>query len=174
MPAIQLFRLFRHLRLPGWWVRRDFPPPLLRRIEAAIAASETRHQGELRLVLEAHPPLHSLLHGQTPRDRAIALFAQLRVWDTEHNNGVLIYLQLIDRKVEIVADRGINARVGQVFWTEVCRGIEAAFRERRFEAGLQTALAQMTEVLSQHFPAHDEQTKNGKKMNELSDAPLLL
>jgi uncharacterized membrane protein len=167
----QLFRLFRHLLLPGWWVRRAFTPPLLRAIEAAIGASEVRHQGELRLVLEANLPLPGLLHGQTARARAIELFSQLRVWDTAHNNGVLIYLQLIDRQVEIVADRGIDAEVGPAFWSGVCQKMEAAFRQRRFEAGTLAALDEITAILAQRFPAPGE---SPPKTNELSDAPLLL
>jgi len=161
-------QVFRHLIRPDWWVQRDFPPPLLRAIEAAILASEARHGGELRFVLEASRPLHGLLRGQSPHARAIELFSQLRVWDTESNNGVLIYLQLVDRKVEIIADRGINAQVGQEFWLGVCRRMEIAFRNRRFEAGSLEALAEITEALSQHFPCAE------KHPNELPNAPLIL
>jgi uncharacterized membrane protein len=166
--VMQVTRLFRHLIVPGWWVLRDFPKPLLRDIEQAIAASEARHGGELRFVVEANMPVHGLLRGQSPRARAIELFSQLRVWDTERNSGVLIYLQLLDRRVEIVADRGIDARVGQPFWSEVCRRMEEAFRARRFEAGTLAALAEISAALSQHFPGSSSDT------NELPDAPLLL
>ena len=174
MQAAQLFRLFRHLLLPAWWVRRDFTPQLLRTLEAAIGVSETRHRGELRLVLETHLPLQGLWRNQSSRARAIELFSQLRVWDTEYNSGVLVYVQLVDRKVEIVADRGINAKVGPEVWLEICRRIETTFRDRRFEAGIQAALADITEILSQHFPALDAPADKGQKVNELTDAPLLL
>jgi uncharacterized membrane protein len=143
----------------------------MRTIEAAIAASEAQHRGELRLVLEANLPLPGLLHGQTPRARAIELFSQLRVWDTEHNSGVLIFLQLVGRKVEIVADRGINAPLRPEFWSGVCQRMEVAFGQRRFEAGTLAALAEIAELLARHGPTSGE---SPPKTNELSDAPLLL
>jgi uncharacterized membrane protein len=165
---MQLSRLFRHLILPPWLVLRAFPRPLLAAIEQAIATSERDHRGELRFVVEATIPLGGLLHKQSARARAIELFSQLRVWDTEANSGVLIYLQLIDRRVEIVADRGIDLRVGQEFWSAVCRRMEQAFREGRFEAGSLAALGEITAVLVEHFPAV------GDNPNELSDTPLIL
>lgn len=165
---MRLRRLLRHLLLPHWWVLRAFPVASLRRIEQAIAASESTHQGELRVVVEANLPLPALLHGHSARTRALDLFAQLRVWDTERNSGVLIYLQLIDRRVEIVADRGISARVAQEFWEDVCRRMEAAFRTGDFEGGTLFALSTITQTLSEHFPA-----ETGGD-DELPNAPLLL
>jgi uncharacterized membrane protein len=163
-----LRRLFRHLLLPHWWVLREFPPRLLSTIEQAVKSSESGHSGELRVVVEANLPLAALWHAQSVRARAVELFAQTRVWDTEHNSGVLIYLQLIDRRVEIVADRGINAKVGQPFWDRVCRDMEAAFRTGDFEGGTLLALRTITEALAGHFAASAENS------NELPDAPLLL
>ena len=160
-------RLLRHLVVPDWWALRVFPKPLLQRIEAAVTASEHQHLGELRLVVEAGLPLHGLLHDQSPRARAVELFSQLRMWDTEHNSGVLIYLQLLDRRVEIVADRGIHARVGESFWNATCRGMEVAFREGRFEAGALDALNDITTALTMHFPAH------GDNPDELPNSPLI-
>jgi uncharacterized membrane protein len=165
---MQLLRLLRHLVLPQWWVLRAFPKSSLRAIEAAIGASEAAHLGELRFVVEAGLPVHGLLHGQSARARAVELFSQLRVWDTEHNSGVLIYLQLVDRRVEIVADRGIDARLGKEFWRGVCRRMEQAFREGRFETGALEALTEITEALIEHFPA------SGGDHNELPDKPLIL
>ena len=165
---MRLLRLFRHLLLPRWWVLRVFPQATLRAVGQAIKNSETRHRGELRFVVEAGLPLSGLLHGQAPRARAIELFAQLRVWDTEENSGVLIYLQLIDRRVEIVADRGIDAIVGEEFWSAVCRRMEAAFRAGHFEAGALAALSGITLALAEHFPA------TGDNPDELPDSPLLL
>lgn len=165
---MQAIRMFRHLLLPAWWVRRDFPRSLLRAVEDSVRASELRHSGELRLVVEANLPLHGIMSGQSARARAIELFSQMRVWDTRRNSGVLIYLQLLDRRVEIVADRGIDAKVGQEFWAAVCRRMETAFRERRFEEGLRVALAEVTEVLALHFPSGDVNP------NELPDTPLML
>ncbi len=122
----------------------------------------------MRFVVEANLPVHGLWRGQSTRARAVELFSQLRVWDTEHNSGVLIYLQLIDRRVEIVADRGIDARVGQAFWDAVCRRMEAAFHVGQFEAGALAALSEITRALKEHFPASDSNP------NELPDRPLLL
>ena len=165
---MQLKRLFRHLILPHWWVLRAFPPQILRRVEEAVAASESVHGGELRVVVEANLPLPDLLQGRSTRARAIELFSQLRVWDTEHNSGVLVYLQLIDRRVEIVADRGIDARLGQAFWDGVCRRMEAAFRAGDFEDGMLLALSTITRALHEQFAAV------GGNPDELPNAPLVL
>lgn len=178
MGSVQSFlRVLRHLALPPWWVRRHFPAAVLRDIEQAVAASEARHRGELRLVVEGGLPLDSLWCGQSPRERAIALFAQLRIWDTAENSGVLIYLQLIDRRVEIVADRGIEARVGPEFWSAVCRRMETAFRAGQYRAGALRALEEITEALATHFPAAGGDANNPDNRNnpnELPDRPVLL
>jgi uncharacterized membrane protein len=163
-----LSRVLRHLVLPHWLVLRAFPKSASGVIERAISASETSHQGELRFVVEASLPLPGLLCDQSPRARALELFSQLRVWDTEHNSGVLIYVQLIDHRVEIIADRGIDARVGHAFWRTVCHHMEQAFREGRFEIGALEALSEITEALAEHFPSA------GGGANELPDAPLIL
>ena len=160
-------RLLRHLVLPDWWVLRAFPEPVLRTIERAVSVSERTHLGELRIVVEASPPLHGVLRRQSPRARAIELFSQLGVWDTEHNSGVLIYVQLIDRCVEIVADRGINSKVGEAFWDAVCRRLESAFREGQFERGTLQALNEITAALAEHFPA------TGDNPDELPDPPVV-
>lgn len=164
---MRLGRLFKHLILPDWWVLRAFPKSLLRTVEHAVAASERRHCGELRVVVEANLPLHALLRDQSPRQRAIESFAQLGVWDTEHNCGVLIYLQLIDRRVEIVADRGIDRRLGDAFWNAVCRRLETAFRDGRYETGILRALVEISAALAEHFPA------TGDNPDELPNAPLI-
>ena len=161
-------RLMRYLLVPEWLARRRIPPAALARIEAAIAASEQEHEGELRFVLEGCLPLEYALKANGCRQRALALFADLRVWDTVHNSGVLIYLELLDRRVEIVADRGIHARVGDEFWQQLCQRMEAAFGRGEFEAGTLAAIAEITAVLRQHFPAA------GGNPNELPDAPLVL
>lgn len=165
---MKLPRLLRHLLQPRWWGMRAFPPALQQKIAAAVTASETRHRGELRFVTESGLPTASLLRGQTPRARAIDLFSLLRVWDTAENSGVLIYLQLVDRRVEIIADRGINACVGHEFWEAVCRRMEAEFAWGDFETGALDALACITDALVKHFPAGAENP------NELPDPPLFL
>jgi uncharacterized membrane protein len=161
-------RLLRHLLTPDWALRRAFPPAAMRSVEAAIAASESLHQGELRFAVEAGLDLPLLWRDVTPRQRAIDLFAQLRVWDTAHNSGVLLYVQWVDHAVEIVADRGIDAVVEPAAWSGICRRLEQAYRRGDFEAGTLDAIAEIGRLLSRHFPAA---TVNP---NELPDRPLIL
>jgi uncharacterized membrane protein len=161
-------RIAAHLLAPEWLARRAFPRRTLDRIAAAVRDSEKLHTGELRFAVEAGLPLPALLRDHAPRARAEEVFAQLRVWNTEHNSGVLVYVQLVDRKIEIVADRGISARVAQHEWDAICRAMEGAFRARRFEAGALEAVDSITRLLARHFPAR------GEKPNELPDRPALL
>lgn len=165
---MSLTRILKHLASPSWIVRRAFPPTVLRQIERTIARSERDHEGELRFVIEAGLDLRALLRGQSARARAIDIFSELRVWDTEHNSGILIYVQLIDRKVEVLADRGINARVPQEQWKELCGRMEQAFRRREFERGALDAIEQVTTLLRHHFPA------TAANVNELPDRPVVL
>jgi uncharacterized membrane protein len=165
---MRLGRLFRHLALPDWWLLRAFPKSSLKAIEQATAASEHVHQGEVRFVVEANLPLHGLLHHQSARARAIELFSRLRLWDTEHNSGVLVYIQLLDRRVEIVADRGIASRVDAAFWGGVCRRLEAAFGQGQYEAGALAALSEITVILAEHFPA------SADNPDELANTPVVL
>jgi uncharacterized membrane protein len=161
-------RLVKHLFAPHWIVARAFPRRALAAIGQAIRASEKKHDGELRFAVEAGLHPLPLLRGLTARRRAHDLFAGLRVWDTAHNSGVLIYVQLVDRRIEIVADRGISAQVQQHEWEAICRRMEAAFRERRYEAGALAAIGEITTLLARHFPPH------GGKTNELPDRPVVL
>lgn len=161
-------RILKHLLAPHWIVRKAFPRESLKRIESAIRASEASHDGELRFAVEAGLDLVPLLKGASPRHRALEVFAQLRVWDTEHNSGVLIYVQLVDQRIEIVADRGINAQVRQEQWNAICRGIEASFRAGRFEVGVLEGIREITALLARHFPPV------GDNPNELPDGPVIL
>lgn len=163
-----LKRIMRHLSSGRAAVRRAFPPRALDAIERAIRATETRHDGQIRFAVEAALDLAPLLAGQTARERAVGVFSELRVWDTEHNNGVLIYLLLADRDVEIVADRGIHARLGTETWETICREMEAAFRNGQFEAGVLAGIRAVGEHLARHFPAR------GGKPNEMPDRPVVL
>ena len=140
----------------------------MRQIERAIADAEARHSAQIRFAVEHALDLHALLRGESARERAIEVFAALRVWDTEHNNGVLIYLLLADRDVEIVADRGIHKRVSSGAWEEVCREMEAAFRQGRFEAGVLGGIARVSQYLETHFP------RQAPGPNELPDRPAVL
>jgi uncharacterized membrane protein len=161
-------RILHHLFAPQWIVTRAFPRAALDRVEAAIRESEATHDGELRFAVEAGLHLWPLLRGQTPRQRAAEVFSMLRVWDTEHNSGVLIYVQLVDRRIEIVADRGINSKVKQGQWDAICRRMEYAFRARRFEPGVLDGIREITILLARHFPPRDE------NRDELPDKPVLL
>ncbi|HET8609951.1 MAG TPA: TPM domain-containing protein [Burkholderiales bacterium] len=161
-------RVVRHLFTPHWVVRRAFPKSSLRTIEQAVRESEKSHAGELRIAIEG--PLHvwSVAAGETPRERAVELFSQLRVWDTEHNSGVLVYLQLVDHCIEIIADRGIHAHVGEQAWSRICRRIETSFKARRYETGVLDGIREITELLNRHFPAE------GRNEDELPDKPVIL
>ena len=162
-------RLFRHLLLPPWVMRRVFSAAVMQRIEDAVTQSERRHRGELRVAVEAalHPA--ALLREQSPRARAREVFSQLGVWDTAENSGVLLYINWADRDIEIVADRGIASQVAQAQWEAICRVIEQAFREGRFEDGVIKGIADITVLLARHFPASDNSNPD-----ELANRPQVL
>jgi uncharacterized membrane protein len=159
-------RALKHLLLPPWLVRGAFPASALARIEAAIKESERRHRGEVRFAVEG--PLRLSHMRQSTRSRAREVFAQLDVWDTEENTGVLLYVQLVDHAIEIVADRGIAARVAQDEWNALCRAMEQAFRQKRYLEGALAAIDAVTRVLERHFPAR------GANPNELPDKPSVI
>ncbi len=161
-------RIVNHLLVTPAKVKRILPPSALNTIEQAIAASEAVHVGEIRFAVEGALDGLPLFKGQTARERAIELFSQLRVWDTEYNNGLLIYLLLADRAVEIVADRGINAKVSAQEWEAVCQQMDAAFGQSNYEGGVVGGLQAVTQHLAKHFPA------DGHNRNELPDKPMLL
>ncbi len=161
-------RMFKHVLTPDWVAMRPFPQPVLDRIEAAIGASEHRHCGELRFALEASLAPIDVLRGRPARARAFDLFSELHVWDTDANSGVLIYLQMVDHRIEILADRGISRLVAQSEWDAVCRRMEAEFRARRFEAGTLAAINEITELLARHFPPEADNP------DELPNRPVVL
>ena len=165
---MNLKRIMRHLSSGRAAVRHAFPPRALDAIEQTIRETEAKHSGQIRFAVEAALDLKPLLAGQTAHERALEVFSRLRVWDTEHNNGVLIYLLLADRNIEIVADRGIHTRLGQETWETICREMEAAFREGQFEAGVLAGIHAVGEHLSRHFSP-----RNGKP-NEMPDSPVIL
>lgn len=166
--TMSMERIARHLMATKWRINRAFPSDTLIAIDRAIKASEATHRGEIRFVVEGALDIAPLLRGQTARERAIDVFSQLRIWDTERNNGVLIYLLLADRDVEIVADRGIDARVGPQEWERICRKMEAAFRQADFEGGGIGGIQEVTRHLAEHFPAI------GDDRNELPDNPVVM
>ena len=161
-------RIARHLLVTDGQVRRTFDRSVLNRIEAAIKASEAEHAGEIRFVVEGGLDGTPLFKGQSAQERAIELFSQLRVWDTQQNTGVLIYLLLADRAVEIVADRGVHDKVDSQAWSKVCRQMEGAFKQSNFEGGVVSGVQAVARHLKQHFPS------GSHNRNELPDKPVLL
>ena len=162
-----LKRILRHRWHDEADARRALPPALLDRLTQRVAASERRHTGEIRICVEAGLPLSYLWRGASARERAVMLFGKLGVWDTEHNNGVLIYLLLADHAIEIVADRGLNRVVSPAQWAAMVARMREPFRQGKFEDGLTQALEEVSAVLVQYFPA----TADGQRANELPDAP---
>lgn len=162
-------RFLKHMMAGRWQVVRRFPASAMLNIEKAISDSECLHLGEVRFVVEAGLEWQELLQGVTPRARAIEVFSQLHVWDTEHNTGVLIYLMLADRDVEIVADRGIHSRVGEAAWKGICHQMETQFRQGEFERGVIEGVAAISMILQQHFPI-----QAATNQNEMPDAPVVL
>jgi uncharacterized membrane protein len=165
----RVLRLFRHLLASPRRLRRSFTPDVLNDVQRAITTTEREHGGEIRFVAEhaLHPGV--VLAGLAPRVRALEIFGQLRVWDTEANNGILIYVLFADRAVEILADRGIAHRVPQDEWNALCREVEAEFAAGSFRGGSLRAIEGAAALLRRHFPA-----AHAKGANELPDQPVLL
>lgn len=161
-------RVLKHVLLPRWWVKRAWNAAVGADVALAVRASERRHRGELRVVIEGPLPLASLRTGHNARSRALEMFSRCRVWDTAENTGILIYIQLVDRRVEILADRGIAACVPQAEWDGMCRQIEAAFRAGNGHDGVIAAVMRAGDLLAEHFPARVDNP------NELADAPVVL
>ncbi len=163
-----LKRFFRHVWMSPLQVRRAFPQATLDAIEHTITASEVGHRGQLRFVVEAELTTGQLWHDLTARQRATDVFSSLRVWDTEENNGVLIYVLLADRKVEVVADRGIHKHVGDERWRAICKELELHYRKGDFATGSVTAIQKIGAELAFYFPSR------GVHTNEQSDKPIVM
>jgi uncharacterized membrane protein len=161
-------RIGKHLLQHRWRERRIFPPQALAEIERAIKAGEQTHSGQVRFAVEGALDGKPLFKNQPARERALDIFSQLRIWDTAHNNGVLIYLLLADRQVEIVADRGIDAKVGAAGWERICTAMQADFKAGNFTGGVVKGIAAVSQQLAAHFPKH------GAGPNELSDKPVVI
>lgn len=168
LPA-RVLRLLRHASLDATDLRRHLDDAALDRLTAQVRDSETRHRGEIRLCLEASLPPAVAWAGTDARERALDLFSQLRVWDTEDNSGVLIYLLLAEHRIELVADRGLTRHVAPERWQAIVAGMQAALAAGRYEAALQQAVAEVSALLEQHFPLQGGQANP----NELPDRPLL-
>jgi uncharacterized membrane protein len=165
---MRIERFWRHVTMSPARARRAFPPAVMEALRREIAAQEKRHRGELCFIVEAELTTAQLWADVTPRQRARELFAMHGVWNTEENNGVLIYVLLADRKVEIVADRGIDRRVRAQDWQRIVHDMEARFRAGRFEEGATTGVREVSDLLATHFPAREA------RRNELPDPPALI
>ena len=161
-------RYSANLLTTRWALNRKFPPVVLDAIEQAVHISETRHAGQIRLAIETSLDVPALWRGVTARDRAIQAFSDLRIWDTEANSGVLIYLLLAEHDIEIVADRGYAGRVTQAEWQAVCRQMEADFRAERYESGAVHGIEMVTEIICRHFPP------GADSINELPNRPVIV
>ncbi|CAG0995220.1 hypothetical protein BURK1_02492 [Burkholderiales bacterium] len=167
MPWQRPMRWWRHAITDRADVNRAFPADALDRLERAIAAAEARHAGQIVFAIEPALPVARVLAKLSPRERAIEVFGHLRVWDTERNNGVLVYLLLADRDVEIVADRGIHRHVGEAAWQQVCETMEDAYRDGRFEDGAIAGIEAISALLAKAFP-------RGEGGNELPNRPVVI
>lgn len=165
---MNLSRILRHLAHMPARTRCLFPPEALNELTTRIGRSEHGHSGEIRLIIEGSLDLDQLLSGMTARDRAVELFSRERVWDTEHNTGILVYLLLAERQLEIVADRGISARVPQARWDAICQAIAADLAAGRHVPALEQGLAQLDALLAEHVPPGTDNP------DELANAPLVL
>jgi len=163
----RLKRLWRHRWVDDADLHQVLPASVVLSLAQQVAASEQRHSGEIRIHIEAGLPWRSVWHGATARERAVALFGTLRVWDTEDNNGVLIYLLMADNAIELVADRGLMREVPQVTWEALVTRMGQAFQVGQFEQGLRQAVDEVSALLEQHFPLAPGQ----HNPNELPDAP---
>jgi len=164
----RLSRVLRHWRSTKADARRAFPDATLEAVAQAITAGERTHRGEVRFIVEKALPADEIWDGVSNRQRALALFADYGVWDTEDNCGVLIYVNLADHKVDIVADRGIDRKIDSSTWQTVCRTMTDGFRRGEFHQAALAAVEQVNSLLREHFPA------NGERPNELPDRPLML
>ncbi len=176
----KLKTLLRHLWLDASDTRRAIAPELLQRLAQRVAASEQRHSGQIRMCIEASLPASYVwrLGPETPlralvRQRAVMMFGKLRVWDTAHNNGVLIYVLLAEHAIEIVADRGLLQHVSADQWQAMVARMASAFKDKRYEDGLTHALEETSAVLMAHFALPGTPEARPGHPNELPDTPLL-
>jgi uncharacterized membrane protein len=165
---VTLSRWFKHAFMPPWCWRLSFPADVLKVIEIAVKQSESQHRGELRFAIENSLSPGWVWHGMSARHRATQVFSNLRVWDTEDNSGVLIYIQLADREVHILADRGINKCVEQSEWDRIAKAMQHAFSQGHFKEGSVQGIEEVTRLLADHFPA------NAHDVNELPNRPVIV
>jgi uncharacterized membrane protein len=163
----RIARLFKHRSYDEADVRRVLSDAGLKRLEQRVHSSEKKHSGEIRLCVEAGLPVSYVWKGLSAHDRALAMFGRLRVWDTTHNNGVLIYLLFAEHAIEIVADRGLSARVGDAQWQGIIERMREPLRAGKFEDGLNIAIDEVEALLETHFPL----AEGAANPDELSNRP---
>lgn len=163
-----LSRIWRHLVTTSADARRVFPPATLDAIQKAIAHGEVLHRAEVRLIIEPSLTIQAVLNGTTSRERALELFSTYRIWDTEENCGVLIYIELADHKVEIVADRAANRVISEAEWQEICQTMTRGFASKIYGDSVIAALEKLNALLHERFP------DDGSRPNQLSDQPVML
>jgi uncharacterized membrane protein len=168
-PASRLVRLWRHLVTDRADLRRALDESALDAIEAAVRDGERRHRGELRVVIEASLPLRAVLAGVPARVRALEVFGSSRVWDTEDNSGVLLYVLLADRAVEIVADRAAARAVAQARWDAIAVELARAFGNGAARDGCCAAVMAIHGLLGEAFPLDGRANPD-----ELPDRPVVL
>lgn len=166
--ANSVSRIFRHIMTTPWTLKSAFSDATLGKIEATVTASERQHGGEIRFAIEAALDFGPLFAAVGARQRALEVFSNLRVWDTEQNNGVLIYLLLADRDVEIIADRGFNDKVDAATWQQICSEMEQAFASGDFERGAVRGIEHVSAEIARHFPP------NAADRDELANRPVIL
>ena len=165
---MEMKRFWRHVAMSPARAARCFPGSTLDAIQREVAAHEKLHRGELCFVVEAELTSGQLWRGLASRDRAREVFAMRGVWNTEENNGVLVYVLLADRRVEIVADRGVDAKVSAAEWRAICDTMDRCFHDDRFEEGALAGVRAVSALLERHFPA------SGAGRNELEDRPVVM
>ena len=165
---ISISRFLRHLFSNNQKTRKHFPASSMKRIEDAIALSERHHNGQIRFIVETSLAPLALYHSQSVRERALEIFSLFRIWDTANNNGVLLYLLIADHVFEIIADRNIHAKAGQIYWDQVCNDMEKLLKNDQFEDGILLGIERISNVLKEHFP------ESVITPNELPDQPLII
>ena len=166
----RLARLWRH-RWAESDVERAFPPETLQRLEQLVQRSESQHTGQIRLCVEGGLPYSYIWRDAAARERAVGLFGKLRTWDTEHNNGVLIYLLLADHAIEIIADRALSRAVPTAQWDAVIQALGQAFQQQAYAQGLEDAVLRVSALLIEYFPQSD--AASGLPPDELPNAPVV-
>ena len=145
-----------------------FPKKVLKAIENDIQSSEEKHRAEIRVAVESNFNFSQIYHKMTTLERAINVFSNLQIWDTEENNGVLVYILLVERKIEIIADRGIYKKLGKDYWANVNQEMVTHFKKQEYKEGVLYAISQITKEMMTLFP------KRGEDPDELPNSVVIL